>query len=163
MTTTRRIKIARFSIGIFSVFSNDKNKNYDTIWSAWEFAKNREQPEVYGLISLEVMLFQNKVINRWVVKKVWKRFIQSPQGWTAMCKMTCIYWIVPKMERKVRQSHVCAISKKTNLFFMILLICFDFFTCIIIFSHIGPLGSLLGGLWEPWLSCWGLLGPPWVT
>ena len=71
--TTRRIKIARFSIGIFSVFSNDKNKNYDTIWSAWEFAKNREQPEVYGLIRLEVMLLQSKDIKRWVVKRVWKK------------------------------------------------------------------------------------------
>jgi len=29
--TTRRIKIARFSNGIFSIFSNDKNKNYNTI------------------------------------------------------------------------------------------------------------------------------------
>ena len=27
------------SKGVFSVFSNDKNKNYDTIRSAWEFAK----------------------------------------------------------------------------------------------------------------------------
>ena len=30
----------------FSVFSNDKNENYDTIQSAREFARNREQLEV---------------------------------------------------------------------------------------------------------------------
>ena len=81
--TTRRIKIARFSIGIFSVFSNDKTKNYNTIWSAWEFSKNREQPEVYGLIRLEVMLFQSKDNKRRVVKKSEKRFIQSPSGMNA--------------------------------------------------------------------------------
>ena len=71
--TTRRIKIARFSNAVFSVFSNDKNKNYNTIWSAWEFSKNWEQQEVCSLICLEVMLFQSKDNKRWVVKRVWKK------------------------------------------------------------------------------------------
>ena len=45
------------SKGVFSVFSNDKNKNYDTIRSAWEFAKNQEQPQVCRSIRLGVTLF----------------------------------------------------------------------------------------------------------
>ena len=45
------------SKGVFSVFSNDKNKNYDTIQSAWEFAKNQEQPQVCRSIRLGVTLF----------------------------------------------------------------------------------------------------------
>ncbi len=45
------------SKGVFSVFSNDKNKNYDTVRSVWEFAKNQEQPQVCSLIRLEVTLF----------------------------------------------------------------------------------------------------------
>ena len=77
-STTGRIKIARFSNGIFSVFSNDKYKKYNTIWSAWEFSKNREQPEVCSSIRLEVMLFQSKDNKRRVVKKSEKIFIQSP-------------------------------------------------------------------------------------
>ena len=44
------------SKGGFSVVSNDKNKNYDTIRSAWEFAKNQEQPQVSRLIRLEATL-----------------------------------------------------------------------------------------------------------
>ena len=44
------------SKGVFSVFSNDKNKNYDTIGSAWEFSKNQEQPQVSRLIRLEATL-----------------------------------------------------------------------------------------------------------
>ena len=44
------------SKGVFSVFSNDKNKNYDTLRSAWEFAKNQEQPQVSRLIRLEATL-----------------------------------------------------------------------------------------------------------
>ena len=42
--------------GVFSVFSNDKNKNYDTIQSAWEFSKNQEQPQVCRSIRLGVTL-----------------------------------------------------------------------------------------------------------
>ena len=72
-TTTRRIKIARFSNGIFSVFSNDKYKKYNTIWSAWEFSKNREQPEVCSSIRLEVTPFQSKDNKRRVVKRDWKK------------------------------------------------------------------------------------------
>ena len=45
------------SKGVFSVFSNDKNKNYDTIRSAWEFSKNPEQPQVCRSIRLGVTLF----------------------------------------------------------------------------------------------------------
>ena len=41
---------------VFSVFLNDKNKNYDTVRSAWEFATNRDQPEVCSFIRLEVTL-----------------------------------------------------------------------------------------------------------
>ena len=41
---------------VFSFFSNDKSKNYDTVQSAWEFAKNQEQPQVCRLIRLEVTL-----------------------------------------------------------------------------------------------------------
>ena len=48
------------SKGVFSVFSNDKSKNYDTISSVWEFAKNLEQPQVCRLIRLEVTLFQSE-------------------------------------------------------------------------------------------------------
>ena len=43
--------------GVFSVFSNDENKNYDIIQSAWEFARNQEQPEVCSSIRLGVILF----------------------------------------------------------------------------------------------------------
>ena len=43
--------------GVFPVFSNDKNKNYDTIRSAWEFARNQEQPEFGSSIRLGVILF----------------------------------------------------------------------------------------------------------
>ena len=45
------------SKGVFSVFSNDKNKNYDTIRSVWEFSKNQDQPEVCSSICLEITLF----------------------------------------------------------------------------------------------------------
>ena len=44
------------SKGVFSVFPNDKNKTYDTIRSAWEFAKNQEQPQVSRCIRLEATL-----------------------------------------------------------------------------------------------------------
>ena len=48
------------SKGVFSVFSNDKIKNHDTVQSAWEFARSQEQPEVSSLIRLVVVLFQSE-------------------------------------------------------------------------------------------------------
>ena len=49
-------KMGHISNWVFSVFLNDKNKNYDTVRSAWEFATNRDQPEVCSFIRLEVTL-----------------------------------------------------------------------------------------------------------
>ena len=56
----------------FSVFWNDEIKDYDTIRSAWEFARNQEQLEVFSSIRLEVMLFQSEDGKKRGAKRVWK-------------------------------------------------------------------------------------------
>ena len=54
--TTGADKTHNASKRVFSVFSKDENKKYDTIRSAWEFSKNQEQPQVSRLIRLEATL-----------------------------------------------------------------------------------------------------------
>ena len=161
--TTRRIKIARFSNGVFSVFSNDKNKNYDTIWSACEFARNREQPEVCSLIRLEVTLILSKDDKRWVAKRVWKRFIQSPSrmNGNAHADLPLL-----KSTRNGKESNSITYlwnQQKNGPKFMIMLIFLHFFY---LYSHFqpfwaswGPIGGPLGAL----ALLWGTLGPSWVA
>ena len=125
-STTRRIKIARFSNGIFSVFSNDKNKNYDTIWSTWEFAKNREQPELCSSIRLEVRLFQSKDVKRWVGKRVGKRFHQSPSKMNSSMHDD-LHLLNSIKNGKESKSITCLWNwPKNESYFMILLIFFYF-------------------------------------
>ena len=50
-------------------------------------------------------------------------------------------------------------QQKNGPYFKILLIFFNSFTSMVLFSHFGPPGGQLRGLWGPWLSCGDLLGP----
>ena len=100
------------SKGVFSVFSNGKSKNYDTIWSGWEFAKNLEQPQVCRLIRLEVTVFQSEDGKRWAAKM---DLSNQPPRRTAMRMTTFLCSKVSKMEEKVNLSLDCGISQKTDL------------------------------------------------
>ena len=53
-------KMGHFSNAVFSAQSNKKNKNYDTVQSAWEFSTNCEQPEVCSFIRLEATQLQKE-------------------------------------------------------------------------------------------------------
>ena len=44
------------SDGIFTNLSNDKYNKYSTVGNVFEFASNRQQPQVCSFIRLEVML-----------------------------------------------------------------------------------------------------------
>ena len=157
-------KTRHASNGVFSVVSNDKNKNYDTIQSAWEFSWNREQPEVCSFIRLEVMLFQSEDNKRGAAKRVWKKIHPI----TLQNEHQCARWLAfTEMHQKWRGKYVYHLSvelpKKTDLISWFCSFFSIFFTSIVIFFHFGPLRDLLGGLWAPWLSCGGPLQPPWVA
>ena len=81
--------MGRDSNRVFSVFLNDKNKNYDTIRSAWEFATNWDQPEVCSFIRLEVTLLQSEDDKRQAANMVWKKVHPI----TLRAEKQCARWI----------------------------------------------------------------------
>ena len=138
-------KTRHASNGVFSVVSNDKNKNYDTIQSAWEFSWNREQPEVCSFIRLEVMLFQSEDIKRGAAKRVRKKIHRI----TLQNKHQCAGWLAAtEMYQKWRGKYVYHLSvelaKKRTLFLNSAYFSWIFFTSIVISSHFGPPRGLLG-------------------
>ena len=72
-----------------------------------------------------------------------------PPGLTAMRKMTCLCWKVPKMEKIMSLSLVYGISKKTDLNSWFCSLFSIFVTFIVIFWP----------LWASWGAYWGPLGP----
>ena len=100
-------KTRHTSNGVFYVVSNDKNKNYDTIQSAWEFSTNWEQAEVCSFIRLEATQLQSEDDKRWAAKRLWKKIHPI----TLRDEQQCARWLAfSEKDQKWRRKEVYHLS-----------------------------------------------------